>query len=100
MSNIPRLAIERRAESFGRRKERHVEREPKFHRFAGEIFGLEVKDRARQQEERARTRLQAVRPVGVGFGEKDNYGPDESWDTKDPIKYTPAPSYYSAQKNF
>jgi hypothetical protein len=100
MRSIHKLGIEKRAEAFGRRRQHHVDREPSFHRFAGELFGLELKDRARRQEEKARTRLQSVRAVGVGFGEKDNYGPDESWDTKDPIKYTPAPSYYSAQKSF
>lgn len=100
MRSIHRLGIEKRAESFGRRREHHVDRESHFHRFAGELFGLELKERSRQQEKESRSRLQAVRPVGVGFGEKDNYGPDESWDTVDPIKYTPAPGYYSAQKTF
>jgi hypothetical protein len=100
MRSIPRLGIEKRAESFGRRREHHVDREPRSHRFAGELFGLELKDRARRVEKDVRTRLQSVRPVGIGFGERDKYGPDESWDTKDPIKHTPAPSYYSAQKTF
>lgn len=100
MRSIPKLGIEKRAESFGRRRQHHVDRDPSFHRFAGEIFGLEVKDRARQQEKNLRDRLQSVRPVGIGFGEKDNYGPDESWDTKDPIKYTPVPNYYNNQQTF
>lgn len=100
MSSIPKLGIERRVEGFGRRRQHHVDRDPRFHRFAGEIFGLEAKDRARRQEKYSRTRLQSVRPVGIGFGETDNYGPDNSWDTKDPIEYTPVPSYYSSQRTF
>lgn len=100
MSSIPRLGIEKRAESFGRRRERHGDREPRFHRIAGELFGVELRQKARQQEKEVRSRLQAVRPVGIGFGEDDKYGPDDSWDTKDPIKYTPSPNYYSSQKSF
>jgi hypothetical protein len=100
MRSIQKLSIEKRAEAYGRRRQHHVDREPRSHRFAGELFGLELKERARGQEKEARVRLQSVRPVGVGFGEKDNYGPDESWDTKDPIKQTPVPSYYSAPKSF
>lgn len=97
MRSIPKLGIEKRAESFGRRRAHHVDRDPRSHRFAGELFGLELKDKVRRQEKDSRTKLQSVRPVGIGFGEKDNYGPDESWDTKDPIKYIPVPNYYSAQ---
>jgi hypothetical protein len=100
MSSIPRLGIEKRAESFGKRREHHVDREPRSHRFAGELFGLELKDRERRQEKQSRSRLQSSRPVGIGFGEKDNYGPDDSWDTKDPIKGTPVPSYYNVPKTF
>lgn len=98
MSGIPRLGIERRADSFGRRREYHADREPRFHRIAGEIFGVELKDRVRRQDKETRSRLQAVRPVGIGFGEDDNYGPDDSWDTKDPIKDTLYPSYYNNQR--
>lgn len=97
MSSIPRLGIEKRAESFGQRRQHHVDREPRNYRFAGEIFGVEPRDRVRQQEKKVRARLQASRPVGIGFGERDKYGPDNSWDTKDPIKHTPYPSYYNIQ---
>lgn len=98
MSNIAKVGIEKRAESFGRRRYHHVEREPRLHRFAGELFGLELKDRARRQDKSTKSRLQSSRPVGVGFGEKDNYGPDDSWDTKDPIINTPSPKYYKTQR--
>lgn len=100
MSGIPRLGVERRLESFEKRRYYHVEKEPHLHRFAGELFGLGLKDRARKQEKSARSRLQASRPVGLGFGERDSYGPDENWDTRDTIEYRPAPSYYSNQQNY
>lgn len=100
MSNIPKLGIEKRAESFGRRRQHHVDRESRAHRFAGELFGIELKERTKRQERESRSRLQSSRPVGIGFGEKDNYGPDNSWDTKDPIKDTPVPSYYNAPRSF
>lgn len=32
-------------------------------------------------------------PVGLGFGEKDSFGPDDTYDTKDPIRYTHAREY-------
>lgn len=100
MRSIPKLGIEKRVESLGRRRQHHVDRESRAHRFAGELFGLELKERSRRQEKESRSRLQSSRPVGLGFGERDSYGPDESWDTKDPIKDTPVPSYYSAQRSF
>lgn len=94
MRSLERLGIEKRAESFGRRRAHHVDKEPSFHRFAGELFGVALRDKVREQESESRKRLQASRPVGLGFGEKDNYGPDDTWDTKDPITHTPSPSYY------
>lgn len=96
MRSIRTLGIEKRAESYGRRRQHHVDREPSFHRFAGELFGVELRDKERSKERQIKQRLQANRPVGIGFGEKDNYGPDDSWDTKDAIKYRPSPSYYNS----
>lgn len=100
MAQLSRSSAERRAESFGQRRHHHVDRDPKFHRFAGDLLGVELREKTRQQDKRQRVKLQGSRPVGVGFGEKDNFGPDDSWDTKDPIEYTPSPSYYKTQKTF
>jgi len=94
MATIPRLSIERRAESHQERRYRHADKSTKTFRFAGELFNTELKDKLRGLKNQERQRLQAVRPVGLGFGERDNYGPDDSWDTKDPIKHTPVPNYY------
>lgn len=47
MRSIRTLGIEKRAESYGRRRQHHVDREPSFHRFAGELFGVELRDKER-----------------------------------------------------
>ena len=94
MRNIPRSSAEKRVDSYGYRRERSVEKQPRFFRIAGEIFNTERRERSREVARESRSRLQSVRPVGLNFGENDSYGPDESWDTKDPIRYTPSPSYY------
>ena len=98
MRNIPRSSGEKRVDSYGYRRERSVDKQPRFFRLAGEIFNTEKKERSRATAQESRRRLQSVRPVGLNFGEKDSYGPDNSWDTKDPITYTPYPSYYKGQK--
>lgn len=94
MTSIPRLSIERRAESHQERRYRHGDKSPKTFRFAGEVFNTEPKEKRRSLQKAERQRLQASRPVGLGFGERDNYGPDENWDTKDPIEHKPVPDYY------
>jgi len=77
-----------------------VDKAPKSFRFAGDIFGTDRIDKARKSLDESRRRLQASRPVGVGFGTEDKYGPDENWDTRDPIEHTPAPGYYKSYKKF
>jgi len=100
MSQLPRSPLERRAESYVNRRGNRPGRQPHSFRFAGEIFNTEVREKSRTIEREARKRLQAERVVGVGFGERDKYGPDESWDTPDPIRYTPDPAYYRDHKNY
>jgi hypothetical protein len=91
---------EKRAESSLFRRSHHVDKETKSHRFAGELFGLDLKEKKQGViKERAR-RSQRTKPVGVGFGTRDKYGPDESWDSKDPIEHKPVPDYYTSRENF
>jgi hypothetical protein len=91
---------EKKADSRLFRRSHHVDKEPKSHRFAGELFGLDLKEKTiNKAKERARN-TQSVRPVGVGFGTKDKYGPDESWDSRETIEYKPVPDYYMSQKTF
>lgn len=99
MSELSRSPLERRAESFVERRYNSPDRESRSHRKAGEIFNVSLKDRIRKNQIEARQSLQRERPTGVGFGLDDEYGPDESWDTQDPIKYTPVPAYYKSYKS-
>ena len=100
MAQLPRSPLERRAESFINRRGRQSGRQPHSFRFAGELFNIEAREKARNIERESRQRLQAERVVGVGFGEKDNYGPDNSWETQDALKYTPDPAYYRDHKSY
>lgn len=100
MSQLPRSPLERRAESFINRRGNRPGRQPYSFRFAGELFNVEAREKARTIERESRQRLQAERVVGIGFGEKDNYGPDNSWETQDILKQTPDPAYYRDHKSY
>lgn len=100
MSQLPRSPLERRADSFISRRSERPRRQPHSFRFAGDIFNTSRREKERSVERESRQRLQAERVVGVGFGEKDNYGPDDSWDTPDVLKYTPDPAYYKDHKSY
>lgn len=100
MSSLSRSPLERRAETFVERRYRSVDRDSRLSRFAGDLFNLNLKERAKRVERESRQRLQKSRPTGVGFGEDDNYGPDNSWSSQDTIKDTPVPGYYKSYKSF
>jgi len=100
MSDLSKSPLERRAESYVERRYNSVEREPRSHRFAGELFNVSLKEKVESNQKEARQRLQRERPTGVGFGEKDDYGPDDTWASQEPITHTPAPGYYKAYKSF
>ena len=78
MAQLPRSPLERRAESYMNRRGARFRREPHSFRFAGELFNIEAREKARTAERESRQRLQAERVVGVGFGERDKYGPDNT----------------------
>ena len=99
MSDFERSGPERRAESHVERRLHHVDRNPRSFRFAGELFNTAQKDKNRENIREERERMQRKRPVGIGFGEKDNYGPDDSWDTAEELKYKPVPEYYTKQRS-
>jgi hypothetical protein len=100
MAQLRKTAPEQKAERRIFRRSEHVDKAHKSFRFAGDIFGTDRVDKARKSLDESRRRLQASRPVGVGFGTEDKYGPDENWDTRDPIEHTPAPGYYKNYKSF
>ena len=82
---LGRPAQERKADSRMYRRSEHVGKEPKRHRLAGQVFGIKPKNR----EDRPSTKTR-----GLGFAEEDKFGPDENWNTKDPLNSTIDPTYY------
>lgn len=100
MAQLSETTSERKAERRIFRRSEHVDKAHKSFRFAGDIFETDQVEKSRKSLDKSRRRLQASRPVGVGFGTEDKYGPDENWDTKDPIEHTPAPGYYKSYKSF
>ena len=100
MAQLRASSLEKRAESFVERRYHAGKNEPKAHRKAGELFGLDLKEKKDKQRARQRQDAQKQRPTGVGFGMKDDYGPDNSWDTQDPLTHTPSPSYYRNYRSY
>ena len=75
---IRQHGAEKKAESALFRRSHHVDKSPRMHRFAGEMFGVDLKEKKQEQIRERRKKTQSTQPVGVGFGTKDSYGPDES----------------------
>ena len=88
MRAIRKTSAESRADSFGSRRSEHVTREPRLTRFAGQLFNIDKK------QERKYT----GQPRGLNFGNRDSFGPDDSWETRDPLTYTPVPTYYTSRE--
>ena len=80
---------EKSAESYLFKRSHHVEREPKSFRIAGEIFGLE------------RPKTMRGNRLILDFAEKDNYGPDQDWNSRDYIvtDNTRGPEYYRSYRS-
>lgn len=100
MAELRRSISERRAESSVNRRFYHVDSNrvssPAF-RVAGSIFEEYDNKKRADQARRSSLNYSKTRPVGVGFGEKDNFGPDNSWETKDVLSDIPDLSYYRNQ---
>jgi len=62
-------------------------------RMAGTVWSESPQERGqRLSREYLRKKMRGV-PVGLGFGENDKFGPDNSYDTRQPTKYTHAREY-------
>lgn len=62
-------------------------------RMAGTVWTESASERGhRLSREYLKKKMQSV-PIGLGFGTKDNFGPDEDYDTREPIRYTHAREY-------
>ena len=62
-------------------------------RMAGQVWGeSSVERRKRLSRERSFSKMRQT-PVGVGFGTKDTFGPDDSYNSVNYLSYTPAQEY-------
>lgn len=62
-------------------------------RLAGQIWGESpVERRKRLSRERSFLKMRET-PVGVGFGNKDTFGPDDSYNSVNYLSYTPGQEY-------
>jgi len=100
MAELRRSVLERRADSHVNRRVYHTDSDrvssPAF-RLAGLIFEESERKKTADRTRETSTKLSKVRPVGIGFGERDQFGPDNSWETRDVISDIPDLSYYRNQ---
>jgi len=80
---LSRSGPEKRANRNVNRRVSHVDKNPAF-RLAGKLFP-ETFARSDFRNE-TRQAMQRSRPVGIGFGTYDLYGPDESWMSQDSLR--------------
>jgi len=88
---LRRSAVERRLDRNVGRRETHIDKSPAF-RLAGKLFS-ESAARSDFRNE-MRQAMQRSRPVGLGFGAYDVYGPDESWSSPDSLRDIHGPDHY------
>lgn len=80
---LSRSGVEKRVDRNVYRRSTHVDKNPAF-RLAGKLFS---ESKARSDFRTSiRQSMQRSRPVGVGFGNYDLYGPDESWTSQDSLR--------------
>ena len=63
-------------------------------RLAGKVWAEGSDERTRRLMRTRMFRKMRNVAVGLGFGENDKFGPDETYDTPDPIRQTPDQGYY------
>ena len=81
--SLGKSPAERKADSFAYRRGTHTDKNQAF-RLAGKIFT--DSDFFAEKKKEIRQSLQRSRPVGYGFANKDEYGPDNSWETQDSLR--------------
>lgn len=100
MAQLSRSPIERKLDSRMERRFRHSDKTSSSFRLAGELFGLKDKESFINARREVRQKLQKTRPVGMGFGTEDTYGPDENWDTVSSLNSISYQDYYSAPRTY
>ena len=59
-------------------------------RMAGSVWTESPRERGNRISRDYIKRLMRDKPIGLGFGTDDNFGPDENWHTRDELHYVPA----------
>lgn len=80
---LPRSAVERKADSYAYRRGTQTDKNQAF-RLAGSIFS--ESDFRNEKNREIRQALQRSRPVGYGFANRDEYGPDDSWSSQESLR--------------
>ena len=80
---LPRSTVERKADSYAYRRGTQTDKNQAF-RLAGSIFS--ESDFRNEKSREIRQALQRSRPVGYGFANRDEYGPDDSWSSQESLR--------------
>ena len=80
---LPRSTVERKADSYAYRRGTQTDKNQAF-RLAGSIFS--ESDLRKEKSREIRQALQRSRPVGYGFANRDEYGPDDSWSSQESLR--------------
>ena len=81
--SLGKSPAERKADSYAYRRSTHTDKNKAF-RLAGKIFA-DADFRAEKKRE-IRESLQRSRPVGYGFANRDEYGPDDTWSSQESLR--------------
>ena len=81
--SLGRSLVEKKADSYVYRRSTHVDKNPAF-RLAGKIF--QEKDYLDEKVRSERSSLMKSRPTGYGFGNKDEYGPDNDYSSVESLR--------------
>ena len=88
---LPDRPEQRRVDRAATRRAEHIEEEAPAYRFAGQIFGIDNPARTKNSPHTS--------PKGVGFGVGDGYGPDDDYDSVEPLSSTLDPTYYRSYRS-
>ena len=67
-------------------------------RFAGSVWSESPNERSTRLARARRSERMTQMPTGIGFGERDSYGPDNDYGTVEIIKQIPDQGYYRESK--
>jgi hypothetical protein len=68
-------------------------------RMAGAVWAESPDERSRRLERTRKKEQMKNTPVGINFGEKDSFGPDNTYGTVEFIKQIPDQAHYRVNRN-